>query len=293
MLALSWCPAGKIPALLAATQTLTTRPFGVNLVLQWDQSRRVNLALEHGARIFSFFWGDPSPYIRPIHAQGGLVLCTVGSVDEARRATDVGCDALVVQGQEAGGHVRGEVATMVLVPAVADAVPNLPLVAAGGIADGRGLAAALCLGADAVWLGTRFLATRESRAHAAYKAAILAATENDTLYGTLFDGGWPGAPHRALVNSTVKTWRAAGSPPNGQRPGEGDFVGQLADGTRIPRYHEYPPDQDLATGDPEIMCLYAGQSVGLVHAIDAEAGALVESIDAQAHQILGGLGSPG
>ena len=123
-----------------------------------------------------------------------------------------------------------------------------------------------------------------------YKAAIQAATENDTVYGTLFDGGWPGAPQRALVNSTVKAWRAAGSPPSGHRPGEGDIVGKLADGTCIPRYHEYPPDRSLAEGDPELMCLYAGQSVGLVHEIDADAGALIESIEAQAIQVLKRLG---
>ena len=118
----------------------------------------------------------------------------------------------MAQGVEAGGHVWGQVATLPLVPRVVDAVAPAPVVAAGGIADGRGLAAALALGAAGVWLGTRFIASQEADAHAVYKEMVLQADETETVYSSLFDGGWPNAPHRTLRNSTLRQWEAGGSP---------------------------------------------------------------------------------
>src|SRR5204863_2301353 len=156
--------------------------------------------------VISFFWRDPSALVPRAKAGGAIVLHTVGSAADARRAVDCGIDVVVAQGWEAGGHVRGTVATLPLVPAVVDAVAPAPVVAAGGIADGRGLAAVLALGAAGAWVGTRFLAARESAIHPAYRARILAAGEGDTFYGTLFDRGWPDAPHRTLRNSTVEAW---------------------------------------------------------------------------------------
>ena len=116
-------------------------------------------------------------------------MITVGSVEEAKEAADKGADIIVAQGWEAGGHVRGTTATMPLIPQVVDAVDPLPVVAAGGISDGRGLAAALCLGAQAAWVGTRFLAAKEADAHADYRARVFNAAASDTFYSTLFDGG--------------------------------------------------------------------------------------------------------
>jgi NAD(P)H-dependent flavin oxidoreductase YrpB (nitropropane dioxygenase family) len=126
---------------------------------------------------------------------------TVASAEDARRAVQCAVDIVVAQGWEAGGHVRGSVASMALIPAVVDAVSPTPVIAAGGIADGRGLAAALALGAAGAWIGTRFLASDHPR----YRELLLHATENDTVFAEeLFDIRWPKAPHRVLRNKTVE-----------------------------------------------------------------------------------------
>ncbi len=167
------------------------------------------------------------PWSSIAHEGGAIVLHTVGDVAEARRAVDAGVDVIVAQGWEAGGHVRGEVATMALVPAVVDAVAPIPVVAAGGIGDGRGLAAVLMLGASAGWLGTRFVMSAEAPALPPYRDRLAAADATSTVYSSVFDGGWPDAPHRTLRNSTIEMWEAAGRPPPGERPGEGETIGNL------------------------------------------------------------------
>jgi len=139
------------------TAALTDRPFGGNLILTSDQHRRLDDALEAGVRIVSFMGRDPAGYVEQVHDANGVVLHTVGSAEEERRAAASGVDVVVAQGWEAGGHVRGQVATLPLVPAVVDAVAPVPVIAAGGIGDARGVAAVLTLGAQAAWLGTRFL----------------------------------------------------------------------------------------------------------------------------------------
>jgi nitronate monooxygenase len=122
------------------TRTLTSKPFGVNLNLEFPPEERLAACLDEGVRIISFFWRDPAALMPRAKAAGATVLHTVGSAASARRAVDSGVDIIIAQGWEAGGHVRGTVATMPLIPAVVDAVSPVPVVAAGGIADGRGLA---------------------------------------------------------------------------------------------------------------------------------------------------------
>ena len=158
-LALSWDSLSACREKIAATQIATRAPFGVNLVLEWDQMDRLNVCLDAGAKVISFFWGDASPYISRAHGAGALVMVTVGSSKEARSAAGSGADVIVCQGFEAGGHVRGVAGSIALVPCVVDAVSPVPVVAAGGFADGRGLAAALALGASGIWIGTRFSAS--------------------------------------------------------------------------------------------------------------------------------------
>lgn len=240
----------------------------------------VHACLDEGVDLFSFSFGDASEHAATVQDAGGTVLWSVGSEDDARTALTADADVLVAQGREAGGHVQGEAATSTLVPAVVDlaAPESVPVVAAGGIADGRDVAAVLARGADGAWLGTRFVATDEADAHETYQERLVAASVDETVYSGLFDGGWPGTPHRTLANSTVTDWRAAGEPPTGHRPGEGDVVAELPDRTDVERYSDTPPVAGT-TGDPEAMALYAGESVGRIDAVQPAADVVADLID--------------
>ena len=259
MVTLTW--SADPGAVVRETAALTARPFGGNFVLTSDHHHHLNQALDAGLRIVSFFLGDPSGYVKPVHDAGGVVLVTVGSTEEARRAVAAGADVIVAQGGEAGGHVWGSVATLPLVPAVVDAVAPVPVIAAGGIGDGRGVAAVLALGAQAAWLGTRFLLAEEMPIHEDYRRRLIAAGAADTQrYPNLYSYGWPDSPHRALRNSTADAWEAAGRPPLGQRPGDGEVIARLASGEAIIRYEPAPPMVGT-TGDIEALSMWAGQSV--------------------------------
>lgn len=233
--------------------------------------------------VISFFWQDPTPLVARAKAGGVVVLHTVGSAAEARRAVDCGVDIVVTQGWEAGGHVRESVATMPLVPAVVDAVGGAPVVAAGGIADGRGMAAALALGASGAWIGTRFLASEEISIHPEHQRRILDATESDTAYcEDLFEIGWLNAPHRVLRNSTVSAWEAAGRPRSGKRPGEGEVLATTRTQGDIVRYRSYTPGRD-PVGEIEALSMWAGQSVAMVRKVQPAAEIVREIIyDARA-----------
>jgi nitronate monooxygenase len=242
---------------------LTNRPFGANMVMHWPPDDVIPVLLDEGVRILSFFWGDCSRFVEPAHSAGAIVLYSAGSVEEARLAAEWGVDVIVAQGWEAGGHVRGVVSTLALVPAVVDAVGKVPVLAAGGIADGRGVAAAFALGAAGVWVGTRYLAASEADVHPHYRHRILAAGGEETLYSAdLFDIGWPDAPHRVLKSETTEIWERAGRPRPGQRPGEGETVG-AGHGAALARYTSLTPTRDLE-GNIEAMSMWAGQGVGLV-----------------------------
>jgi nitronate monooxygenase len=261
MVTLTW--SADAGAVVRETAALTARPFGGNFVLTSDHHRDLDRALEAGLKIVSFMWGDPGSYIKAVHDAGGTVLHTVGSAAEARRAVASGADVIVAQGWEAGGHVWGKVATLPLVPAVVDAVAPVPVIAAGGIGDARGVAAVLALGAQAAWLGTRFLLAEEMPIHQDYRRALIAAAETDPQwYPDLYDVGWPDSPHRALRNSTARAWEAAGRPPDSQRPGAGDVIAHFASGQAIVRYEPAPP-MTGTTGDIEALSMWAGQSVAL------------------------------
>jgi nitronate monooxygenase len=201
---------------------------------------------------------------------------TVGSAEEARRAVASGVDVVVAQGWEAGGHVWGKVATLPLVPAVVDAVTPVPVIAAGGIGDARGVAAVLALGAQAAWLGTRFLLAEEMPIHEDYRRRLIAAAETDPQwYPDLYDVGWPDSPHRALRNSTAKAWEAAGRPPDDQRPGKGDVIAHFASGEAIVRYEPAPPMVGT-TGEIEALSMWAGQSVALARQPQSAADIVTE-----------------
>ncbi len=266
------------------TLELTSNPFAANFILDYPHEALIDICLEEGVASISLFWGDPAPLVARIHAAGSKILMQVGSAEEARQAADAGVDIIVAQGYEAGGHVRGEITTMALTPSVVDAVAPVPVVAAGGIGDGRGLAAALALGAVGAWIGTRFLFSEEASLHPDYVARLLKATASDTAYTKLFDVGWPGVPHRLLRNSTLTEWEKAGRPPVGQRPGEGDVLATNADGGDIVRYEPYTVGADF-NGEIEALSLWAGQCVGLSNR-QQPAAEIVQEIAQHAHAIL-------
>jgi NAD(P)H-dependent flavin oxidoreductase YrpB (nitropropane dioxygenase family) len=176
----------------------------------------------------TLFWGDPSEMI-PREKDVGLrrVVWQCGSAAEAQAAKRAGADAIIAQGFEAGGHVRGTVTTLALIPEVRDAIGDLRMLAAGGIADGRGLAAVIALGADGAVFGTRFLASHEPAAHPIFKQRVLTAHAAETVHTTLFDVGLPNAPHRVIRTKVVDEWELAGCPEWGRRPGEGQPIGRM------------------------------------------------------------------
>ena len=270
---------------ISEVRALTSRPFGVNLVLDFPQEDRLSICVEERVPVISFFWRHPSSLMPRAKSGGAIVMHTVGSAADAKRAVDCGVDIVVAQGWEAGGHVRGMVATMPLIPVVVDAVSPIRVVAAGGIADGRGVAAALALGATGAWIGTRFLASQEATIHTRYRERLFQAKETDTVYlENLFDVRWPNAPHRTLRNRTVDAWEAAGRPPSGKRPGEGDVIATSRSAGPIVRYQSYTPGAD-AEGDIDALSLWAGQSVGLVSKLQP-AGEIVREISDEADSIL-------
>jgi nitronate monooxygenase len=216
-------------------------------------------------------------YVRRLAEAGIAWFACATTLEEALAAQEAGAAAVVAQGMEAGGH-RGsfrpedaeatQVGLFALLPRLVDHL-RVPVVAAGGIADAEGLRRAQTAGAAGVVMGTRFLATPEADIHPGYAERLVAAGPDDTVRTFLFDGGWPGAAHRVLRNSTYRAWEAAGSPEPGERPNEGEVVAET-DGVPIARYAADEPRRST-TGDIEAMCLYAGRGVGLITAVEPAA----------------------
>ena len=267
-LGVSWAEPDAVRSQLREIRRQTEGPVCVNLVLEFDQEERLEAALAENVDLISFSWGVDARLVARAHAAGALVVVQAGSPAEARAAVDAGCDAVVAQGVEAGGHVQGEIGVLALVGELSRTLP-VPVLAAGGIADARGVRAAMAAGAVGAMIGTRFLATPEADVHPEWAARLVDAGAADTVLTDLFDGGWPGAPHRVLRNSTYLRWDEAGRPQPGARPGEGEVVARHGD-LEIERYAADEPRRET-TGELEAMCLYAGQGVGLVTAIEPAA----------------------
>jgi enoyl-[acyl-carrier protein] reductase II len=175
---------------IAAVRTATDKPFGVDLLtaMPGGMTEQVKIVIDGGATAFVAGLGVPTEVVDLCHEHGLIVVSMCGKVEHAVRAVDAGCDLVVAQGTEAGGHT-GQVASLPLVPQVVDAVGDrVPVVAAGGIFDGRGLAAALALGADGIWVGTRFIATPEARGVLGYKEKLLASREDETTVSRAYSG---------------------------------------------------------------------------------------------------------
>jgi len=268
-------------------RTLTDKPFGVNLILPLLQEGQIEACLAERVPLLVLFWGDPRPYVAEAHRHETKVFLQVGSVAEATAAAEAGVDTIIVQGVEAGGHVKSRTALSALVPAVVEAVAPVPVLAAGGIATGRGVVAALSLGAQGVSMGTRFLCSTEAGVTRAYQERVVRSTAEDTVYTTLFDLGWSNAPHRVLRNTAFAEWEAAGRPASGQRPGEGTIVGTVSvAGTtmEVPKYGAMPPITGFS-GDMESIALYAGESCSLVHDIKP-AAQIVHEVVREAEEVI-------
>jgi len=233
------------------------KPFGVNFLMPFFD-RAVLEAVAHRVQLVEWFWGEPDAVLVGVaHDGGALAAWQVGSRDEAIAAADAGCDLIIAQGVEAGGHVRGSLGVLPLLDAVLGAV-KVPVIAAGGIGSGRGVAAVLAAGAAAARVGTRFVATPESGAHTGYKEALVRADAADTVLTQTFGVWWPGAPHRVL-RSAVLAAEALAEEYAGEVSGAGEPFA-------IPRFAVQPPSRETR-GHIEAMALYAGQSVSAVTAI--------------------------
>ena len=287
VLGMGGLPAPYIQQQIQQLRSLTDQPFGVNIILPLLQEGQVETCLAEAVPIIVLFWGDPEPYVKEAHRVGTKVFIQVGSVEEAVSAAEAGVDAIIAQGIEAGGHVKSTTSLSTIVPAVVEAVGPLPVIASGGIANGRGVVAALSLGAQAVSMGTRFVASEEILVTQEYKQRIVASKAEDTVYTTLFDVGWPDAAHRVLRTAAMDEWEAAGRPASGQRPGEGSSVGRMpmaGESMDLPKYGIFPPMPGFE-GDMEQTALYAGESCRLIHDVKP-AGRIVRDIVQEAEEIL-------
>jgi enoyl-[acyl-carrier protein] reductase II len=265
----------RIREQMRAVRRLTAKPFGVDMLAALPDRvlAAIDVIIEEGASCFVAGLGVPTPVVERCHRAGLQVMVVCGKVDHARRAEDAGCDAVVAQGTEAGGHT-GQVAGLALIPQIVDAV-RIPVLGAGSIVDGRGLAAALALGAQGVWMGTRFIASHEARAGKLYKERIVMADDADTEITRAYSG----KPMRVLRNAWVESWRprAADIQP---------FPGQMAESARAGEMNFI----DDAFVDPDRTCMPSGQGAGAIHDV-LPAGDLVRRVVAEAEQVLSRLGT--
>jgi nitronate monooxygenase len=260
---LTWTPPDAAAEHIRHVRAATDRPFMVNFALAFEPVS-LPAAMEAGAPVVSFSWGDPEPYLPLVRAAGAKVGIQVGNAAGARRALALGMDFVICQGVEAGGHVQSSTLLDRLLAAVLEEIGEaVPVVTAGGIADGAGIARALKTGAQAAMLGTRFVATQESRAHPEYKTRLVESAGDGTALTVCFDGGWPHAPHRVLRNATLEMWEGAGCPSPGRRPGEGETVAFAASGEPVLRYEDTAPRAGM-TGNVGEMALYAGTGISAI-----------------------------
>ena len=243
--------------------------------ITWSLAKRPELldaALAHQPAAIMLSFGDPRPFAHAIHAAGARLICQVQTVAQAQEAVEAGADVIVAQGTEAGGHGQSE-PLLVLLPQVVDACPGTPVVAAGGIADGRGLAAAMMYGAEGVLMGTRFYASQEAEGHPEAKRRIVAANSGQTVRSIVFDlsrrNRWPG-PYtgRVLRNSHTERW-----------------LGREAE--LEARSEEVARDYTAARerGDFDVAAVIAGEACALIHDIPP-AAAIVERVVAEAERAI-------
>jgi NAD(P)H-dependent flavin oxidoreductase YrpB (nitropropane dioxygenase family) len=274
MVSLTGDPPEVVAAQLDQARQLSAGPIGAHfflLVVDPDSAPESVAAAAERAPVVDFFYADPDPtLVKIVHAAGALASWQIGSVEEARVAADVGCDFVIAQGIEAGGHGRGQIGLLPLLDAVLSAV-DVPVLAAGGIGSGRALAAVLAAGADGARIGTRFIAAEEAEAHPRYVEALIAATPTDTVRSDTFALDYPGAPHRALRSSVAAA-----------QAFQGDVVGEVLSpsGDRVPvrRFQKLTITRHVS-GAIDAMPHWAGESVGGVTRVQPAAEIVRELAD--------------
>ncbi len=265
----------KMIAEIDAVRGATDKPFGVDLLtaMPGDMIAQVEKVIEGGASVFVAGLGVPADVIELCHKHGLLVANMCGKVEHALRAVDAGCDIVIAQGTEAGGHT-GLVATMPLVPQVVDAVGDkVPVVAAGGLFDGRGLAASLALGADGVWMGTRFIATPEARAVIGYKDRLISSREDQTTISR----GYSGKTMRVIKNDYTTYWEEH---PEELQKFPNQALRSIGDGN----FH-LGGDETTDGVNPDNECYPAGQGTGAINEL-IPAGDLVLKIVEEAEKAI-------
>ena len=273
----SWLTPQDVAAQAARVREITSKPFGVNLLL-FGSEELLDAALDAEPAVFSTAWPEADQDLAAIfaraHERGATVMHMVARLDEAERAVEAGADVIVAQGCEGGGHV-GEVGTTVLVRQVVRAVAPVPVLAAGGFEDGAGLAAAIALGADGVLLGTRFLAAAEAPLPDWLKQEIVASDGYDTVVATMPDvlSGrvWPGAWARVLRTPFIERW-----------------LGRDPEVQRLRSELRTVYDALDAEEKPDDWFFWVGQSVGLIDSVEP-AGEIVRRIVTEAEEILRSL----
>jgi enoyl-[acyl-carrier protein] reductase II len=268
--------AESVQKQIARVRELTKRPFAVNHVVPLLDEEAFEATLEAEPAVISLALGDPADLLERAHAAGAKVVHQVHTVEQALRVADLGVDAIIAQGSEAGGQgLALGVGAMALVPQVADAVDPIPVLAAGGVADGRGLAAALVLGAQGANVGTRFLASHEASADEAWKQSILEARSQDVVrfeaWKEIFPPAGKGAYEtvpRVMRTSFVEEWQRR---PEDVRREAQRLRGELMSVVRERKPHELVP--------------FTGQTAGMIHDVLA-ASEIVSEMVSKAEEAL-------
>jgi nitronate monooxygenase len=265
-LPLSWSEPDFAIKQIDAVKGKTKNSFFANFVLNFEPKAFDN-AIKYGVPIIQFSWGMPTKeMVAKMKAAKVVLGIQVTSEASAKAALDLGADYLVCQGTEAGGHVHASRPLTEALERVLKIAGDVPVVASGGIATGHKMREYMQMGAAGVVMGSRFVATAESRAHEVYKKSLVSAKAEDTVFTTCMNKGFGNTTHRILRNSTFEMWESVGCPPEDKRPGEKDIIVKVGEDYEVERYSINSPGNQYE-GNIEAMANYAGKSVNDIHDI--------------------------